>query len=185
MWRVVTVLCLILCVGCSRVPDTDAVVEKPDGEVEDGGTVENVDRDKVNEYFGALAKVESVDEEKELLTEFGQWLKKNEYKIRVERADGEHRLSCPYMPPVTPWTEHSFLDIKNLELLPHLEIDEKTTDEKTKPEAIEIIGNASYRSPGIQLQDRVELSKDLSLWLQELLSKPPTYQTDVSSYRVE
>ena len=51
---------------------------------------------------------------------FAEWLKKKEYKIRVEVKKGEHVLSCPYFPPVTPWTEHSFLDVKNLELLPRL-----------------------------------------------------------------
>jgi hypothetical protein len=29
-----------------------------------------------------------------------------------------HFLSCPFILPVTPWTEHTFLDVKDLELLP-------------------------------------------------------------------
>jgi len=118
MCRVVIVLCLISCVGCSRAPDTDAVVSESNPEVEDGGVVENADRDKAQEYFGRLAKVQSVEEEEKLLTEFAEWLKKKEYKIRVEVKNGKHVLLCPYFPPVTPWTEHSFLDVENLELLP-------------------------------------------------------------------
>jgi len=121
MCRVVIVLCLISCVGCSRAPDTDAVVSELNPEVEDGGVVENADRDKAQEYFGRLAKVQSVEEEEKLLTEFAEWLKKKEYKIRVEVKNGKHVLLCPYFPPVTPWTEHSFLDVENLELLPRLD----------------------------------------------------------------
>jgi len=121
MSRIAIVLCLIFWGGCSRAPDTDAEVGGSNDEFIEGGTVENVDRDKAEEYFSALTKVQSVDEEEELLNEFAQWLKKNGYKIRVESANGKHRLSCPYFPPVTPWTDHSFLDVKNLELLPRLD----------------------------------------------------------------
>ena len=64
----------------------------------------------------AFGKVQSVEEEEKLLTEFSEWLNKKKYKIRVEVKNGKHVLSCPYFPPVTPWTEHSFLDVKNLEL---------------------------------------------------------------------
>jgi hypothetical protein len=112
---------MIFGVGCSRVPDTNAVVSESNPEVEDGGQVKNADRDTAQEYFGRLAKVQSVEEEKKLLTEFAQWLKKRECKIRVEVENGKHVLSCPYFPPVTPWTEHSFLDVENLELLPRLD----------------------------------------------------------------
>jgi hypothetical protein len=87
----------------------------------DGGTIENPDRDRAQEYFGAFAKVQSIEEEEKLLTEFAEWLKKKEYKVGVEVKNGKHILSCPYFPPVTPWTEHSFLDVKNLELLPRLD----------------------------------------------------------------
>ena len=121
MCRVVIVLCLISCVGCSRAPDTDAVVSESNPEVEDGGVVENADRDKAEAYLVALGKVRSVEEEKKPLTEFGEWLSTNDYKINVVEKNGKHELSCPYFPPVTPWTEHSFLDVENLELLPRLD----------------------------------------------------------------
>ena len=32
-----------------------------------------------------------------------------------------HFLSYPFFPPVTPWKEHSFFDVKNLHLLPCLD----------------------------------------------------------------
>ena len=115
---VAALLCLISCVGCSRAADTGTVVGGSEDDFVEGGTVENVDRDKCEEYFLALDKVQSVEEEEKLLTEFAKWLNKNGYKIRVEVKNGQHVLSCPYFPPVTPWTEHSFLDVKNLELLP-------------------------------------------------------------------
>ena len=121
MKRILIVLCMIFAVGCSRAPETDAVVRESNPEVEDGGVVENANRDKAEAYFVALGKVQSVEEEEKLLTEFGEWLEENGYKISVVEKNGKHELSCPYFPPVTPWTEHSFLDIKNLELLPRLE----------------------------------------------------------------
>ena len=121
MSRIAIVLCLIFGSGCSRAPDTDAVVSESSREGVDGGTVESADRDKAQEYFDALAKVQSVEEEEKLMTEFAEWLKKKEYKIRVEVKNGKHVLLCPYFPPVTPWTEHSFLEVKNLELLPRLD----------------------------------------------------------------
>ena len=117
MSRIAIVFCLIFCVGCYSEPDANAVDRGPDADVEDGG-FENADRDKCEEYFLALEKVQSAEEEEKLLTEFAKWLNKNGYKIRVEVKNGQHVLSCPYFPPVTPWTEHSFLDVKNLELLP-------------------------------------------------------------------
>ena len=88
MRRILIVLCMIFGVACSRVSDNDAVVSDLNSEVEEGGVVENADRDTAEAYLVALGKV------------------------------GKHVLSCPYFPPVTPWTEHSFLDVKNLELLP-------------------------------------------------------------------
>ncbi len=120
MSRFAIVLCVFSYVGCSRARDTDAVVGESNAEVVDGGTVENVHRDKVNEYFDALTKIQSVDDEEKLLQEFGEWLTEKGYKIRVEVKNGKHDLSCPYFPPVTPWTSHSFLDVKNLDLLPQL-----------------------------------------------------------------
>ena len=87
-------------------------------DAEDGGRVENADRDKVEAYFIAFGKVRSVEEEEKLLTEFGEWLSKKGYRISVVEKNGKHELSCPYFPPVTPWTGHTFFDIKNLELLP-------------------------------------------------------------------
>ncbi len=121
MNRIALCLCLIVCVGCSREPAPKAVDQKSNAEVEDGGTVENTNREKAEAYFVALAKVQSVEEEKKLLSEFGSWLKQNEYKVRIEAKDGKHHLSCPYFPPVTPWTSHTFRDIKNLDLLPRLD----------------------------------------------------------------
>lgn len=99
--------------GVEAAPDDGSNVE-----LEDGGQVENADRNKAEAYFVALCKVRSVEEEKTLLTEFGEWLSTNDYKINVVEKNGKHELSCPYFPPVTPWTNHTFHDIKNLELLP-------------------------------------------------------------------
>lgn len=99
--------------------EINGVEMRPNTDVEDGGTVENADRDKAEAYFVALGKVQSVEEEEKLLTEFGEWLEKNGYRIRVVEKNGKHELSCPHFPPVTPWAEHSFFDVKNLELLPH------------------------------------------------------------------
>ena len=121
MSRIAIVFCLICCVGCSREPDPNAVGRGTDTDVEDGGVVENADRDKAEAYFVAIGEVRSVEEEEELFTEFGEWLKEKGYKIRVEVKNGKHDLSCPYFPPVTPWTSHEILDVKNLELLPRVE----------------------------------------------------------------
>ena len=118
MSRIAILFCLIFCVGCSREPDPNAVDRGTDADVEDGGKVENADRDKAEAYFVALGKVQSVEEEEKLLTEFGEWLEKNGYKISVVEKNGKHELSCPYFPPVTPWADHLFFDVKNLELLP-------------------------------------------------------------------
>ena len=114
MGRIAIIVCVIFCAGCSRTPDTDA-------EFIEGGTARNVDRDKCQEYFSALVNVQSAGEEKKILAEFGEWLKKKRYKIRVEVKNGKHMLSCPYFPPDTPWISHSFIDVKNLELLPRLD----------------------------------------------------------------
>ncbi len=125
MIRAVIVFCLIFGAGCSRAPsrapDTDAVVDEANREDVDGRAILSADREKAQEYLTALAKVASVAEETKLVAEFGEWLKKKDYKIRAEVKDGQHVLSCPYFPPVTPWTEHSFLSVKNLELLPTLD----------------------------------------------------------------
>jgi hypothetical protein len=98
--------------------EINGVETAPDADVEDGGAVENADRDKAEAYFVALGKVQTLEEEEKLLTEFGEWLKKNGYRISAVEKEGKHELSCPFFPPVTPWAEHSFLDVKNLELLP-------------------------------------------------------------------
>jgi len=121
MSRMAIVFCLVLCVGCSREPDPNAVGRGRDTDVEDGGVVENADRDKAEAYFVALGNVQSVEEEEKLFTEFGEWLRENGYRIRVEVKNGKHDLSCPYFPPVTPRTSYRFLDVKNLELLPRVE----------------------------------------------------------------
>ena len=107
---VLLALCMVVAAGCSRAPDTVAVTGKPNPEVEDGGVVKNADRDTAQDYLGRLAKVQSGEEEKKLLTEFAQWLKTKEYKVRVEVKNGKHVLSCPYFPPVTPWTDHTFVE---------------------------------------------------------------------------
>ena len=111
-------LCAIAFVGCSGSESTDVLVKGPIKESEDGGIVENADREQAQEYFNSLAKVQTTEEEKTLLSEFGRWLNSKGYKILVENKDDKHRLSCPHMPPVTPWIDYSFRDIKNLQLLP-------------------------------------------------------------------
>lgn len=122
MSRIAIVFCLILCAGCSGESDPSAVDRGSGSDpVEDGGIVENADRDKTEAYFVALGRVQSAEEEEKVLLELGEWLRKSGYKIRVEVKKGRQVLSCPYFPPVTPWTEHSFLDAKNLELLPRLD----------------------------------------------------------------
>ena len=98
------------------MPTPDA---QPNGtDVEDGGGNRNAHRDKAEAYFVRLGKVRSVEEEENLLTEFGKWLRTNGYKVSVNEKDGTHELFCPYFPPVTPWIKHTFFDIKNLDLLP-------------------------------------------------------------------
>ena len=121
MIRSVIVLGLVVCVGCSGEPDPNAVDRGSSSDVADGGIVENADREKAEAYFVALGKVQSAEEEKKLLVDFAEWLEKNEYKIQVEVKDEKYVLSCPYFPPVTPWTDHAFLDAKNLELLPRID----------------------------------------------------------------
>ena len=105
-------------VGCSPASDSEVGNSGSDAEVVEGGTVANVDRDRAQEYLNAFAKVRSVQEERKLVTDFADWLNKNGYKIEIEETNGKHVLSCPYFPPITPWTSHSFLDVKNLDLLP-------------------------------------------------------------------
>lgn len=122
MKRIAMGCCLILCAGCSGESGSDgANPGSGSGVVEDGGKVESADRDKAEAYFAALGRVRSAKEEEQVLSEFGEWLRASGYRIRSEVKKGKHVLSCPYFPPVTPWTEHSFLDPGNLELLPLLE----------------------------------------------------------------
>ncbi len=121
MKLIVSGLCLVLFTGCSPESVSDAVDRGADVDNEDGGTVKNADREKAQAFFTELAKVQTVEEEEKLLADFGEWLEGKDYKIQVTEKNGKHNLSCPYFPPVTPWTEHLFFDIKNLELLPRLD----------------------------------------------------------------
>jgi len=89
-----------------------------ESETEDGGVPPNPDCERAQEFLSELGQVKSAEEEKKLLTEFGDWLRDNSYTVTLERADGETRLLCPDFPPVTPWVTHSFLDEQNLALLP-------------------------------------------------------------------
>jgi hypothetical protein len=98
-------------------PDPPSSVETGT-EVEDGGVVASEDRDRVNAFFQALGEVRSAEEEKAVVNDLTRWLKAKGYKVEVEQQNGKHILSCPYFPPVTPWTSHSFFDEGNLDLLP-------------------------------------------------------------------
>ena len=120
-FKIATCLALVVLAGCFRNPESNPVAQGRPDNVEDGGSVENADRDRAQEYFSALGDVESAEEEAKLLNDFGEWLRQEGFAVRVEVKNGKHDLSCPYFPPVTPWTSHSFIDIKNLELLPRLE----------------------------------------------------------------
>lgn len=144
MSRFVIVVCLLVSVGCSPAPPSDAPeqgaprtgalpVAQPGSaprqggarqdagaDIEDGEGGPEAERAKCREFFAALGQVQSAEEEARVLTEFAAWLRENDYKIRVELEDGQHALSCPYFPPVTPWTKHTFHDAENLELLPRL-----------------------------------------------------------------
>ena len=124
MYRISICLILIAIFGCSTETVENSANRGSDAEVEDGGVVENADRDRAESFFVSLRKIETVEEEEKLLKDFGNWLRGKEYKIKVAVKNGSHVLSCPYFPPVTPWTIHSFHDIKNLELLPQLDDDE-------------------------------------------------------------
>jgi len=77
------------------MPMPNAVDRGSDTEIEDGGVVENADRDKAEAFLVSLREVRSAEEEEKLLTEFGEWLEGKGYKIRVEVANGKHNLSCP------------------------------------------------------------------------------------------
>ena len=121
MYRTIILICLVLGVGCSGRP-TDTDTDQAPAEVEEGGHVENAHRETAEEFFVALRKVRSAEEEKKILSEFGQWLSENRYSISVEENRGTHRLSCPHFPPVTPWTDYEFIDIENLELLPQTDV---------------------------------------------------------------
>lgn len=125
MSRIAFVLVASMLAGSSEATESNTTKKSVRAEVEDGGVVENADRDRAQKYFNELRKVKSAEEEKKLLTSFGKWLRDSEYKIRVEEKKGKHDLSCPYFPPVTPWTEHKFYDIENLKLLPRLEDEAK------------------------------------------------------------
>ncbi len=118
MSRIAILFCLVFCLGCAPQLDPNSVDGGKNVDVEDGGVVENAHRDKAEAFFVAFEKVQSVEEEEKLLTEFGEWLAKNGYTIIAVEKNGEHELSCPHFPPVTPWTSHSFFDVNNLELLP-------------------------------------------------------------------
>lgn len=120
--RILVALCIVVLLGCSRAPVSEPVAQSRVGDFEEGGTG-NADRDKAEEYFAALKKVQSAEEEAKLLREFGVWLEEKGVKIQVEVKEGKHFLSCPFFPPVTPWAQHAFFDIENLGLLPRLESD--------------------------------------------------------------
>ena len=91
---------------------------QPSSTIEDGGGNSNAHRDVAEAFFVRLGKVRSSEEEEKLLTEYGKWLRTNGYKVSVKMKDGQHELTCPYFPPITPWIQHVFFDLKNLELLP-------------------------------------------------------------------
>ena len=76
MNRIAIILCVSLYGGCSTEADPNVVERGSNTEIEEGGTVENADRDKTEAYFVALGKVQSAKEEEKLLMEFGEWLKK-------------------------------------------------------------------------------------------------------------
>ncbi len=117
MGRIAVAVCCVICLGCVRAQESENVAGESEFGV-DGGTVKNANRDKANEFFQLLGEVQTVDEEEGLATEFAAWLNENGYKVVVEEDNGKHILSCPYFPPVTPWTSHTFLAAENLELLP-------------------------------------------------------------------
>ena len=115
---VMMILMVVSC-GCSQSVENQSVNPTAANDVEDGGTVKNPDREKAQELLTAVSKTQSVDEEKQAISELATWLKDKGYKIQVEEAEGgKHTLSCNYFPPVTPWVSHTFHDLKNLELLP-------------------------------------------------------------------
>ena len=118
-------MCLLLSafVGCSPETIPSGLKSGTGTEIDDGGVFENADREKAEEFFVALGNVKTVEDEQKLMTEFGKWLRRKGYKIKVEVNMEKHVLSCPCFPPETPWTGHSFLDVKNLELLPKLDDD--------------------------------------------------------------
>ena len=102
-------------------------------------------RNQVFEYFFALEKTFTAHQEKEVLIQLSNWLKKGGpgapqgYKLRLHRVTGEetgppvslrelkdiinHKhpirlaLECPYFPPVTPWVEFNVKDTGNLKYL--------------------------------------------------------------------
>lgn len=115
--------CLLVCWGCSESRPLDRVttptiVTTSCSEIEDGGLVPQPDRDRAQQYFSQFAQIDSLEDERRLLTEFGGWLGANGYRVEIEKAGDGFRLSCPYFPPVTPWTDYTFRDPANLDLLP-------------------------------------------------------------------
>ena len=118
MIRLLVCACFTV-VGCSGDSRPNAADQRVAAEIADGGK-DSTDRNIAQEYLLSLKDVVSAEEEKILLSEFGQWLRERDYAIQVVAKDGKHDLSCPYFPPDTPWVSHVFLDIKNLELLPRV-----------------------------------------------------------------
>ena len=120
MRRILYCLVLILMIGCSGGQTPNDTIRKSTNQTEDGGVQENPDREKAEAFLVALKNVKSAEEERDQMSEFGEWLKRNHYKVRIETKNGKHEISCPYFPPDTPWISHLLFDTKNLELLPRL-----------------------------------------------------------------
>lgn len=116
MIRLFITMCLVLPLGCSEPGDPRP--QAAANQVEDGGGGKDAHREQCEQSFLALKQVQSAEEEKELLQALSQWLNKHGYQIQVKQKDNQHILTCPYFPPVTPLTEHTFLDQTNLDLLP-------------------------------------------------------------------
>lgn len=90
-------------------------------EIEEGTTVNDEYRQVVYDYYASLKKAQTIQQEREVITDFAAWLNEHDYKLQVEpQPDGSHRLACPYMPTVTPWTDYTFKDESHLDLLPKL-----------------------------------------------------------------
>ena len=120
MYRYAPLVLILALAGCPGSGGNDPA-PSAQREVEEGGTVENADRDRAESYLQSLTKASSVEEERQVVQEFATWLNEHSYKLEVEEKDGAHVLACPYFPPVTPWAEHTFLDAEHLKLLPQLD----------------------------------------------------------------